>query len=518
MVRCGALPMSSVSLTVALQMQMRGLSVGIRSSSLARTSKAANAAGTASDASTTAASASATAAAASTTANSAALAAAKTAASYTDRVKLTGVNAVDSLLAAGRYWFHDAGGDGSKPSASAKHELTYSFLSSAAGLSSTDAAGFKSLTDAQKQRVRDALAYYSTVIDVSFTEVDSGGNIQYGANTQKSSAGYAYYANSLADGNSRVMLAANQSTFKSDWSAGSYEWEVLLHETGHALGLKHPGNYNAGGGGTPGPYLPAATDNRSETIMSYHDAANMKRVIAQGDGRFSTEHVNPDSLQGLDLKALQYLYGAAQTSDTATVTFQTDEIFSRTVWNPNAGSSIDLSNQTRNNVVDLRAGHKSSIAIRDPYADTGMKAADYAKRTALKSALGVPTYSGAGNLTIAAGSHFTAAVGGSGNDSFIANNEGDTISGGNGNDRIFWTGGDLTIDGGSGTDTLFVKAVAGKKWTLSDDKSSLTLVGKDAATGESKTLRTIALAGIEAVKLWNGVATSATGKTLYAIA
>ncbi len=513
MVRDETPRMSSLSLTIALQMQMRSLAAGLaapkRAATPATGTKVAAAASQVSSASTPTA----------ITATSAtAAASAAPARSYINKVKLTGNNAIDSLLAGGNHWFHDDGGDGKTPSAVAKHALTFSFLSSAAGLSGSDANGFKALDDTQKQRVRDALAYYATMIDVSFTEVDSGGDIQYGANTQKSSAGYAYYPNSLAGGSTRVMLAANQSTFKADWTAGSYEWEVLLHETGHALGLKHPGNYNAGGGGTAGPYLPAATDNRSNTIMSYHDASTTKRVIALGDGRFTTESVNPDSLQSLDVRALQYLYGAAQTSDAATYTFEPDEVFSRTIWNPNAGSAIDLSNQTKNNVVDLRAGRKSSIAIRDPYADTGMTAAAYAQRTALKSALGVPTYSGSGNLSIAAGSHFTVAVGGSGNDSFIANKEGDTVSGGAGNDRIFWTGGDLSADGGSGTDTLFVKKVSAAKWTLSDDHSTLNLVGKDSSTGEAKALHTITLAGIEAVKLWDGVSTAGTGKKLYAIA
>ncbi len=505
--------MSSVSQVVALQLRMRGLSP--RPAAHRRPGADSNGGIGAKNA----AHAVATAALASTgRARVTDVQATTRRAGNIDRVRLTGVNAVDSLLAGGSHWFHDAGGDGSTPSLVAKHALTYSFLGTSAGLSGNDAKGFRSLDATQRQRVRDALAYYSSIVDVTFEEVDSGGDIEYGANTQKSSSGYAYYPNSLAGGSTRVMLAANQSSFAGSWANGSYEWEVILHETGHALGLKHPGNYNAGGGGTAGPYLPTATDNRSNTIMSYKEPANAKRVLALGDGRFTRQSVNPDSLQALDVRALQYLYGAAQSTDPATTTFEPDEVFSRTIWNPNAGSAIDLSNQTRNSVVDLRAGRKSSIAIRDPYAETGMTAAAYAARTALKAALGVPTYSGRNNLGIAAGSHFTVATGGSGNDSFVANDEGDTISGADGNDRVFWTGGDLNVDGGNGADTLFVKRVAAARWSLSEDRSKLTLVGKDADTGAPKTLRTITLAGIEAVKLWDGRSIAQTGKTLYAIA
>lgn len=505
--------MSSVSQLVALQMAQRGLAAGIGTARGMPVRNASAVVGA-----TRPAQPQASVLSAVTTATASAPAALTVPVSYIDKIKRTGVNATDSLLAGGSRWFHDAGGDGSTPSAVARHTLSYSFLTSATGLSGNDANGFQALDDTQKQRVRDALAYYASVIDVTFTEVDSGGDIQYGANTQASSAGYAYYPGSLAGGSTRVMLAANQSSFTGSWANGSYEWEVVLHETGHALGLKHPGAYNAGGGTTPGPYLPVATDNRSNTLMSYYNAGNMKRVLALGGGKFSSQIVNPDSLQNLDIRALQYLYGESNTNDVATYSFQPDEIFSRTIWNENAGSAIDLSNQTKNNVLDLRAGHKSSIAVRDPYADTGMTAATYATQTALKAALGVPTYTGAGNLTIATGSHFTVATGGSGNDRFIANNEGDTIAGGDGNDGFFWTGGDLSVDGGNGTDTLFVKAVTGATWSLSGDKSTLSLVGKDALTGAPKTLRTVALSGIEAVRLWDGVAIANVGRTLYAIA
>ena len=69
--------------------------------------------------------------------------------------------------------------------------------------------------------------------------------------SQASSAGYARYPNE----GSQVFIANNQAGYGSAWDEGSYSWQTLLHETAHALGLKHPGNYNAGGGGTPGPQV-----------------------------------------------------------------------------------------------------------------------------------------------------------------------------------------------------------------------------------------------------------------------
>jgi len=422
---------------------------------------------------------------------------------YTDRIKRSGKVSVDALLAGGGRWWHADGSDGRTPSSGARHALTYSFISDASGLNGTDANGFQALSSAQQDKVREALAYISTVADLSFSEVGSGGDIRYGANEQASSAGYARYPNEGA----QVFFAKNQSSFDSDWSKGSYEWEVVLHETGHALGLKHPGNYNAGGGGTPGPYLPKGEDNRDNTIMSYHNASDMKRIVF-ANNMFSSSAVNPDTYQGDDIQALQYLYGASTSAQAQTYAWDPDQRLSQTIWNSNAGSSIDLSNQTLNNVVDLRAGHRSSIAIRDAYADMPFSKAEYAKLTSggkkLTSLLGTPGYTGRDNLLIAAGSHINQATGGSGNDTFITNSEGDTVDGGDGNDRVFVSGGNATVTGGAGDDTVYLRKTARAVWNVDGGLTTATLTRTDRVTHAVTTLATVSLSGVEHVKLWNG--------------
>ena len=53
-------------------------------------------------------------------------------------------------------------------------------------------------------------------------------------------------------------------------SDGSYGLETLIHEIGHALGLKHPGNYNSTGDyGAPQPHLPGLGQPGSFTAMSH---------------------------------------------------------------------------------------------------------------------------------------------------------------------------------------------------------------------------------------------------------
>lgn len=433
--------------------------------------------------------------------------------SYTDTLKKSGTRSIDALLAGGNRWFHAPGADGSVPSSGARTNLTYSFIASASGLNAMDANGFESLTSSQRDVVRRALGYISTVAGVSFTEVASGGDIQYGANTQASSAGYARYPNE----GSQVFLARNQASFEGDWAEGSYEWQVLLHETGHALGLKHPGNYNAGGGGTPGPYLARADDHRGNTLMSYYNASNMKRVVYEG-GSFRTSQVNADTFQAYDIAALQYLYGAP-TAEAATYRWSDGQALSQTIWNNNPDSRIDLSNQTRDNVVDLRAGNKSSIGRRDAYGDMPFTKAEYARlksggRT-LSSLVGTPTYTGQNNLTIAKGSRINSATGGSGNDTFIGNSGSNTLDGGSGNDRFFVGLGSASVTGGEGSDVVYLARKSGYTWKLSADHGTATLSRTDPRTRAVTTFASVSLEGVEQVRLWDGKALKATGSALY---
>lgn len=437
-----------------------------------------------------------------------------TAVNYTDRIKRSSSATVNALLAGGNRWFHTVGASGEIPSAVARRTISYSFIESAAGLNAMDANGFQALNEGQRDRVRDAFGTLSDLINVSFTEVASGGDIQFGSNAQANSAGYARYPNE----GSQVFMANNQAGFDGAWEEGSYAWTTLLHETGHALGLKHPGNYNAGGGGTPGPYLPAGTDHRNNTLMSYRNAGNVTR-IAYENGSFSKSVVNASTYQGYDIAALQYLYGASTTVQAETYAFSPGAAMNKTLWNPNEGSKIDLSGHDGANVVDLRAGRRSSIGIVDPYGDMPFTRSQYGALTSngrsIASILGRPTYTGQNNLLIAQGSRFTEATGGSGTDKLVANNIGGRVDGGAGNDELYWTGGDLQAVGGEGADTLMLRRVTGARWTVASDGSSATLTRTNSLTQQVTTLATIGMTGIESVRWWDGVTMRAGGVALY---
>jgi len=344
--------------------------------------------------------------------------------------------------------------------------LTYSFMTAAPAYATTNEAGtFVPFTAAQKTTVRAVLAQYAEIAGLTFTEVSdsgSGGQLRFGGNNQSGSSGYANYPGaSPAAGD--VWIATNQ-TSNATLDPGTYGYATLLHEIGHALGLKHPGTYDATGGTPPPPYLAAGLDSNLYTVMSY--TAPPKNSFLEVTGAGATEddlHVStlyPATQMLYDVAAIQFLYGAngATRSGDDTYAFDAATPFFRTLWDGGGNDTISAGNFTEAVKIDLVPGQLSSLVIVTDQLPPGFSGPMF-------------DYVGENNLTIAFGTTIENARGGSGNDTLAGNDAGNSLGGGGGDDLLYGgAGNDLfdwesdaragadTMVGGSGDDVYVVDA------------------------------------------------------------
>ena len=200
----------------------------------------------------------------------------------------TGLNHIDALLSDGPSWNYLLPGG---------NTLSYTFsVASGNENGRSDVAAFNV---SQQANTRSLLAYVTSVTGINFNETADGnaavlhfamtdiaGPTTSGLCSWHSSYGYdgqnqltSYSANAFVYLDSVEWGAQNLAL-----AAGNSGYETLLHEMGHALGLKHPFEGDA--------RLPTSSDNTSNTLMSYTDSG----------GPYS-------SFRAYDLAALNWLYG-----------------------------------------------------------------------------------------------------------------------------------------------------------------------------------------------------------------
>src|SRR5262249_38287131 len=116
---------------------------------------------------------------------------------------------------------------------------------------------FSQLTPAEMAAVQQVLQLWSDVANVTFQQVNPGGYTNNATilicNYPDANAGAAAFPfspggrqSSSQAGDMWLNLAGGIST--TSLQPGSYSFFAILHEMGHALGLSHPGDYNAAPG------------------------------------------------------------------------------------------------------------------------------------------------------------------------------------------------------------------------------------------------------------------------------
>ena len=339
----------------------------------------------------------------------------------------SGQNDIDSLLQSWRWG-----------SGSGTVDMTFSFgTSSSVYISgySEPSNGFGEFSEHQKAATRSALDYWSNVANITFTEVtDSAtvaGDLRFAKSSDPSTA-WAYLPSSSAKGGD---VWVGPSSYYNDMSEGTYGFQTMLHEIGHALGLMHTHQ-----GST---IATADIDWTGYSVMSY-------RSYVDAPLTGYTQNYYPTTPMINDVKAIQYMYGANTTHNSGDTTYSwtTGGRVLETIWDSGGTDTIDWSNQSSAAEINLTSGVWSKLgpSYYSKWPTSEDRTLMIAENAVIENAIG-----GSAADTIAGNTAANVLTGGGGND---------TLSGGSGDDRFVFSSGfgsdtisDFTAGSGS-DDTL----------------------------------------------------------------
>lgn len=355
-------------------------------------------------------------------------------------------------------------------SSAAPRTITYQYAGTSAPTDLPTSASYDGWTDfsaAEAATFRAALDHVETLLNVEFVEIS--GSADPDMNVGKvtipgSTAGVGGFSASISgDTITRYdSYVVYDNTIDLTTSV-----DLVLHEVGHAMGLKHPFS---------SPTVPSGFDSNKYSIMSYTSNPD--------------NGMDSDAMMLFDILAMQDLWGANLDTASGDSTYtgkRTDTIDA--IWDGGGIDTFDASAIASGVRLDLRQARFSSFDSTDDVV--------IAYDTVIENATG-----GAGADVLIGNSAANLLLGGGGRDKIKGNKgrddiEGgdardkisggigfDKISGGNGNDRIAGDQGNDRLSGNAGRDTFVFAEGGGKDRVLdfTDNKDQLKFYHDEVAS------------------------------------
>ena len=284
------------------------------------------------------------------------------------------------------------------------------------------------LSAGEQAGVRAGLDTWAAVANITFVETaddsQTVGELRF-AYTSFDNAGEAAHAylpsNDPSAGDVWFSFDNFNPANAATISKGSDDFETIIHEMGHTLGLKHTF--------TAPNATPLSQDSYFWSIMSYSAKAG------SSDG---TASFYPTTPMYYDLVAIQALYGRnlSHNAGDTTYRFAGGQHYFQTIDDAGGHDRIVYAGHI-NSTIDLREAKFSTLSAPIVFSDNSSTRA---------------------SVAIGPNSVIEDATGGTGNDKITGNGADNRLDGRAGNDALYGGAGNDTLVGGAGRDAFFFNA------------------------------------------------------------
>lgn len=384
--------------------------------------------------------------------------------------------AIADILSAMQFDLENLSDDTLNTSADPAFDLTYQFGGSSQPVDwPTDTggnyiwgewSGWRPFSTAEQDAVRAAMDQIEAAVNVTFTEVtgDPDPDINLGLVTIPGETagfgGFTYSATSIDNGVTWDLANFDAFALFDETVDLTSAQNLLLHELGHALTLRHPFGES--------PTLPEGLENNKYTVMSYTPNPDTG--------------TDADTLQLFDMLALQERWGANLGTATRGDRYTgPDGASTLTIWDGGSRSDwLEAKTSTVDVVLNLNPGEFSQFTGRDDVVigfgveieharggsgddvitgnDMGNKLYGGRGDDVMYGGLGKDKMIGNNGADIMYGGYKADDLnGGKGNDWLYGENQRDVLFGSNGRDRLDGGQADDILEGGRGNDTFYFR-------------------------------------------------------------